>query len=338
MLEYRPFGEQVFVDVIYKVGREVFEEWRRDSELEKKVIELMEYKKYFMGSESEIKSNSQLKAFFTDSLLLYELPYDTKIYLANLEELKGIIKQGLSINKFGGISTVRNYILLYAKITKWAYEKGLRKDYYNKADFKIIEENYVTKQDVYTPSEMISIFRQIDRQDVCICMLSSIEGLTNKEVLDINRKNLMSREKNIPISVGSRSVNVSDTLYKTMYDYAQTTYIERHTREDVTYMAELNDSEKLIRSIKTEATGDRLPQTALCINIKSHMNKIGYKNLTANVARSYSMYYDLLKGMDINEFNFKYGTKYRHPTIVMKNKDIEQKMKEKIAQEKAGRF
>ena len=185
---------------------------------------------------------------------------------------------------------------------------------------------------------MISIFRQIDRQDVCICMLSSIEGLTNKEVLDINRKNLMSREKNIPISVGSRSVNVSDTLYKTMYDYAQTTYIERHTREDVTYMAELNDSEKLIRSIKTEATGDRLPQTALCINIKSHMNKIGYKNLTANVARSYSMYYDLLKGMDINEFNFKYGTKYRHPTIVMKNKDIEQKMKEKIAQEKAGRF
>lgn len=332
MFEYRKFGEWVFVENIYKVKEEVFSEWILDKELQSKIAGFLETKKKFVKQSPDLKGNTQLKAFFTDALLLYELKYNKDITFASLDEIVNIIKEGLKLNNYKAVSTVSNYILLFAKITRWGYNAGLRSDYYNKPDFGIDETDYVDEQDVYTPKEMAEIFKEIEKEDVYICMMASLEGLTNKEVLNIKRRNFTSRDENVLINVGDREVKLSDKLYHAMYDYAQTVCVEKEIGNGVAYTVELNDSEKLIRSIKTKVTGE-MTQTSLCININKHMEKIGYEGLSAGKSRSYAMYYDLLKNMDIQDFNFKYGTKFQHPRIVMKNEEIANKMKKKITQE-----
>ena len=332
MFEYRKFGDWVFVENIYKVKEEVFNEWLTDKELQNKISSFLETKKDFINSAKDLKGNTQIRAFLTDALLLYELKYDKDICLAGLDEIVNIIKEGLKLNNYKAVSTISNYILLFAKITRWAYDERARNDYYNKADFGIDEMEYVDEQDVFTPNELMRIFDKIEKEDVYICMMASLEGLTNREVLSIKRKNFISRGENVPVNVWGREIKLSDKLYHAMYDYAQEVYVEKEIGNGIAYMVELNDSEKLIRSIKTKVTGE-MTQTSLCINISKHMEKIGYEGLSAGKSRSYAMYYDLLKGMDMVDFNFKYGTKFRHSKIVMKNEEIVNKMKQKIAQE-----
>lgn len=333
MFDYRKFGQWVFVEGIYKVREDVFAEWMNDEKLQKNITEYMETKKDFIESSKELISNTQFRAFATDSLLLYELKYNKDICMASLEEMIDVIKEGLKINNFRGVSSSSNYILLFAKVTEWAYKKRYRNDYYNKADFNMKEEDYIDTQEVYTPKEMIDIFEHIEREDVYICMMGSLEGLSNKEILNIRRDNFKSRNNNVPINVGDREIKVSDNLYHAMYDYAHTEYTEKKVKGDAYYMAELNDTDMLIRTIKTTRSKEQVNQVTLCINIKKQMTELGYNNLTATTSRAYSMYYDLLKGMDIDNFNIKYGTKFQHGKIVMKNDEIIVKMKQKIANE-----
>lgn len=333
MFKHRKFGEWVFVESFYKVREDEFAKWIADKSLQEKISEFMQTKKDFIESSKELSSNTQFRAFSTDSLLLYELKHNKDICMASLDEMIDIIKQGLKNNNFRGVSASSNYVLLFAKITEWAYKNRLRNDYYNKADFNINEEDYIDTEDVYTPNEMADIFRHIEKEDVYICMMASLEGLTNREVLNIKRKSFKTREENTPINVGDREFKLSDNLYHAMYDYAQAVFIEKQIGGRTPFQAELNDSEMLIRTIKTSVSNNTVTQTALCINIKKQMSKLGYENLTANKARAYSMYYDLLKGMDIDNFNIKYGTKFQHAKIVMKSNEIIAKMKQKIAEE-----
>ena len=332
MFEYRKFGDWVFVEDIYKIRENDFNEWINNEELQNKVLNFLEAKKEFVDSSKDLNGNTQIRAFFTDVLFLYELKYNKDISLANLAEIINVIKEGLKLNNYKTISTISNYILLFAKITRWAYDKRARNDYYNKADFGIDEADYLDMQDIYTPKEMEEIFDSIEKEDVYICMMAALEGLTNKEVLNIKRDDFKTRGENVPINVGNREVKISDKLYRAMYDYSRTSCITKKANGGGTFIVELNDSNKLIRSTKTAITGE-MTQTALCVNINNHMKKIGYNGFSMSKARSYSMYYDLLKGMSMQEFNLKYGTKSKHPVIVMNNEEIRNKMKQKIAQE-----
>lgn len=333
MFKHRKFGQWIFIDTVYKVREDIFLEWCKDEAIQEKIEQFMETKKTFAEETKEIFSNTQFRAFATDSLMLYELKTGRDICMASLEEMREVVKQGMATNNFRSISSSTNYSLLFSKITEWAYHRRYRNDFYNKSDFGIQEEEYLGDAEVYTPSEMAKIFDNIEKEDVYICMMGSLEGLTNTEILNIKRSNFKRINENVPIDVGTRMVNVSDQLYQAMYDYAQVESIERVFNGGMMREVSLNDSEMLIRAIKTTRSQEIVKATTLCVNIKKQMKDMGYENLTATTARSYSMYYDLLKGMSIEEFNHKYGTKFQHPKVVMKNKEIAAKMREKINRE-----
>lgn len=334
MFEYRKFGDAVFVEGIYRIPEKTFDEWRSEENLYtcKKVEQFLETKKEFLSSDIEIKGNTQIRAFATDSLFLYELVTGKDICLASLDEMEEVIKKGLKLNGYRSTSTLNNYMLLFSKITYWAYVNRLRGDYYNKFDFRINAQEYIREANVYTPSEMRTVFNDIEKEDVYIAMIASLEGITNKELLNVTRDIFKNREDNIPIDFGKRIVKVSDELYKLMYDYSKVEYVIKEVCPGGIYYVELNDDNLLFRTVKTKTSGKFTP-SALATRISVNLKKIGAYDLNATKVRRFSMYYDLLKGMDIEVFNVKYGTKFQHPNIVMTNNEIIEKMKQKIAEE-----
>ena len=334
MFDYRKFGDTVFVEGVYRIPEKMFDEWTSEEGLAtcKKVEEFLNTKKEFLSSDVDIKGNAQVRAFTTDALLLYELKTGKDICMASLSEMEDIIKKGLKLNGYNSMSAITNYMLLYSKITYWAYVNRLRNDYYNKPDFNIDANEYLKEATVYTPSEMRNIFKNIEKEDVYIAMFASLEGISNKELLNVKMDVFKKREENTPIDFGERTVKVSDELYRLMYDYSKVTYVIKDISHGGLYYAELNDSDKLFRTMKTKTSGEMTP-SLLSIRISNHMKRIDAQDLNATKSRRYAMYYDLLKGMDIEAFNIKYGTKFQHPRIVMTNKEIVAKMKQKIAEE-----
>lgn len=334
MFDYRRFGDIVFVEGIYRIPEDMFDKWISEEGLYtfKNIEQFLNTKKEFLKSNIEMKGNTQIRAFATDALLLYEVETGKDICMASLNEIEDVIKKGLKLNRYGSTSSLGNYMLLFSKITYWAYINRLRGDYYNKSDFDINANEYIKKTEVYTPKEMRLLFKDIQKEDVYIAMIASLEGITTKELLNLTKDMFKKREENTPINFGERIVKVSDELYKLMYDYSKVEYIVKEISYGGEYFAELSDSDKLFRTMKTIRSGEMTP-TTFAIKINNHLRKIEAPDLNVTRARRFSMYYDLLTGMDIEAFNIKYGTKFQHPSIVMTNDEIITKMKQKIAEE-----
>lgn len=294
---------------------------------------------YSATKEEFIKDGTKLVSkdicLVMSNVLKYELSFNCDLGLFNLEMFKEMIRNMIDDHVFKSVPLYFLYYRVMSEYTKWCYYREYRKDYYTVQDLSSLYKmtDAVNSQyEVYTLREMKAIIDSIDetKYNARISLMCLLEGLKANEILSLKRSYFMNKINHTLKISNDRSFNMSDELYKMCYEYARITATTRAVKNGNIIAAELNDSDYLLRVIKTKASeNEPLKNCQLATIIKKELSELNI-TLEARLFRTYAMVCDLASGMSLEQVNDKYNTSYNHAVNVYRDRNIYYKMLEKI--------
>lgn len=323
----------ICINDFYRLSKETYEKILLIDNYKQKVLDSLEIDKEFTDmQEGQFK---EITKRYMTQILLYELQVGKHVCVMTMEEISKLINTISENDKFNSLSAYLSFVRSIHLATKWAYNKMWRGDYYLASDIlsSIDMHEIISENNVYTIQEIREIAYLVDSIDVQITILAITEGIKTSELIQFKRSQFDSIENNKEIKLSEdRYIKMSDELYLLCYKFAHMTNFEYKYRDNEK-VTMLEDSEYLIRGSilgRNRTTDNRNNKlTNLANRCSRALKEIGVKSSTSYF-RTCAMTYDILKGMSIEEVNKKYGTKYAHKRILVKDREIESRMIEKI--------
>ena len=323
---------------IYKISNGTLNNLTKFEDYENKIDGFAEKKKEYIEQISNKNYKSQSKTVFSKCLKI-ELRKNKELFLFDKDDFNDLIEYLAEQEIFTSLSSRMYYFNILSSYTKWAYTKEYRSDYYTTFDLTAFTKNIsavVAKDEVYTVSEMFNIVEACDRIAVKIAILSMLEGLKSNELLDLTKKQFEDVENHEITLVSGRKINFSDEFYTLCYKYS------RQTKEKIIFNykhvtsskeMDLVDSPYLMRPLvgSGNTLTDKLSPSVLALIVRKELKTIGI-HLGLRTFRQYAMYYSAIKyGLDFT--NKKFHSKYGHVKNILTNREIADKMKQKIREE-----
>ena len=335
---YKFYIEEINVSTIcindfYRLSKETYNKMQLIDNYKQKILDSLQIDKEFTDmQEGQFK---EITKRYMTQILLYELQVGKHICVMTMEEITRLINTISENDKFNSLSSYLSFVRSIHLATKWAYNKMWRGDYYLASDIlsNVDTHEIINESNVYTIPEIREIAYLVDSIDVQIAILAIIEGIKTSELIQLKRSQFDSMENNKMIKLSEdRYIKMSDELYLLCYKFSHMTNFEYKYRDNEK-VTMLEDSEYLIRGSiigRNRTTDNRSNKlTNLANRCSKALKEIGIKSSTSYF-RTCAMVYDVLKGMTIDEVNKKYGTKYANKRILVKDREIENKMIEKI--------
>jgi len=229
-----------------------------------------------------------------------------------LEVLRSLSKQGVFTSK----STYNAYINIIYHYTDWAYHMRLREDIITIEDMtkaftiKDALDKESLKDKTMTWNEMKSWINKCSQLRVIILLTAALEGLKASEVLEIKISEFED-EKNHPLQLENRLVEVSDELYSKMYEHSQEFEGLKRVKADSDKLTPYTNSGYLIRSFNRATSPIRQMDTnGSSLIIKQEFIEIGYDGKAVDF-RTSSILNDALDGFTNAQINKKYDLRYQ---------------------------
>lgn len=286
------------------------------------ISEMVNSKKMFLEETKTMKGHTLFISAFSDIFLFSEIETKKDFMYYSYDEILDVVKKLVDLKIITSSSKYYNYCNIISQYTEWAYNKGKRKDYIITKDmtkrlpYKSIAKQMDISNTVMTWSDMLAISKKCGRYDAEILIRAMMEGLTTKEVLNIQVSDF--KEEDGLLNVGNRFVEVSEELYKLMKSYSKIEYLPSENRY-ATFERELADTGYLIRPTKrgsNEILKEPMQAPHFTANVSKDLKEIGY-DIGINNFRSSAMLNDAIDGKSVEYINKKYSRKYANIALVV---------------------
>ena len=229
-----------------------------------------------------------------------------------LEVLRSLSKQGVFTSK----STYNSYINVIFHYTDWAYHMRKRVDIISIEDItkKFTVKNALDKESLkdktMTWLEMKFWINKCSQLRVIILLMATLEGLKASEVLEIKISEF-ENEKNHPIQLENRLVEISDELYSKMYEHSKEEEALKRVKANSNKITPYTNTGYLIRPFNRVTSPIRKMDTnGSSLIIKHEFKKIGYDGKAVDF-RTSSILNDALDGFTTVQINKKYDLRYQ---------------------------
>ena len=310
------------------------EDWERLQNIEgyKQLCERFSFTKLrFMECTTTIQKSFMTLLF--SNALWYEIEFNTDMCLWSLDQFKNFIGKLIEDKKITSTIMYFSFYNVISKYTEWAYLNQYRKDYYITRDLTAlysVHEAVKNDNAVYTTKEIKEIIRNVERIDVQIALLCMLEGLKSSDIVSLYKSDFESKMNHSLILASGRIFKMSEELYSLCHKYCNMDYSTYKYRNGE--YAKLNDGKYLLRTTRKTNVDKPYMSSQLATIIRNDLNAINV-HVEARIFRTYAMVCDLCYGMNIEEINKKYNTKYNHPRNLYRSNDLLKQMQEKVKAE-----